>query len=101
MKDYLGFIPSAVIGVQVRDQLGYGGCFDHGPLFVKLPAIAAGTIRNLAFLLFDVAPTTPASLIILCAASEWKRDAALRLLAVAVALVLVEGALLANGILFS
>ena len=55
MREYLGVIPTAVIGVTlagvtVREALGYGGCFDFLPLVVMVLAVAVGTVLNLAYL---------------------------------------------------
>lgn len=55
MREYWGFVPTAVIGIplagfMIRDSMGYGGCFDFGPLLVIIPAVVVGSVLNVVYL---------------------------------------------------
>jgi hypothetical protein len=99
MREYLGFVPAAVIGVPLagvmfRDAMGYGGCFDYGPLLVLLPAVALGTILNVAYLVY-VGVSFHTSLFDY--PSSYQRVIAKCGFAVAVALFLIEAAFWVNA----
>ena len=102
MKEYLGFIPPALIvaavaGVAVVSELGYTGHYGGIVLagFVLLPAIVLATILNLAYLLFVAA--TRHTYFFDCP-SRRRRVVAKCGFIVAVATLFIEAAFLVNGL---